>query len=220
MFTGIILEIGHIKILTKSDAVNKIVVHCSHILPQAAIGDSIAVNGVCLTVVDLTPTSFEADVSDETWARSNLSLLSPSDPVNLEHALRIGGKVGGHFVQGHVDGLGHIKSIKKQAGYYDYVFTIPADMEPYLVEKGSIAINGISLTISQLKDNSFSCAIIPHTQQNTNLKFLKAGAAVNIELDILAKYVFRMLKKTALSDNQPADRKSIDEKFLMEHGFL
>lgn len=223
MFTGIIQELGTIHQIIKTPEINKVVVLCNQVLNEVKIGDSIAVNGVCLTVVKHSADRFEADVSSETWQRTNLTALKTNSVVNLESALSVGSKMGGHFVQGHIDGLGTLEKSKKLGSFYNLTCSLDTQLLKFLVEKGSIALNGISLTITNLTKNSFSCAIVPHTWQETNLHLLKSKDFINIEIDILAKYVYRFLsfEKTSEIDNiKDTAADYLDKKFLEEHGFL
>jgi riboflavin synthase len=222
MFTGIIEEIGIVRSILKSPARSLIGISCSTVTREAAVGDSIAVNGVCLTAVMIRGDGFEADVSEETWARSNLSRLTTGSPVNLESSLRVGGKLGGHFVQGHVDGTGSFLSAIRRENSYETLFSATPAIIQFLVDKGSVAVNGISLTIAGLDEKEFSCAIVPHTWMMTNLKSLKKGDPVNLEIDILAKYVARLLHNSGFGGESIDSSKSskIDLDFLADHGFL
>lgn len=204
MFTGIVEELGKIQRITS----DKVTVECKTVLDSTKLGDSIAVNGVCLTVTDLTSNSFTADISSET-----LRIIAPlksGDFVNLERALVANGRFGGHIVSGHIDGKGKFVSINKDN---EISLELPSEIIKYVVKKGSIAINGISLTIAEINNNTIDLAIIPHTLKNTNLKFLKSGDFVNIETDILAKYVEKFLSS---SDNKT----KVNMTFLQENGFL
>ena len=196
MFTGIIEEIGNIK----SFDGKKLVVECNKVLENTQIGDSIAINGCCQTVVSISNNSFSADVSSETLRVTKG--FRANEKVNLERALTPETRLGGHFVQGHVDG------ISKYLG--DMTFEIPDKLDKYVVYKGSIAVNGVSLTVSKNQNKTFSVAVIPHTLENTNLKYLKTGDFVNIETDILGRYVEKMLS---------SQNNSITENFLKENGF-
>ncbi|HEY5494817.1 MAG TPA: riboflavin synthase [Candidatus Anoxymicrobiaceae bacterium] len=186
MFTGIIEEMGKVKGLTPSGALT---VEASHVLEGTSLGDSIAVSGVCLTVVDMTSSSFTVDVMPETLKRSVLGSLRPGAPVNLERAMLAGGRLGGHMVQGHADGVGTVRS-RSQMGNA-VLFDIVADEEVtrYIVEKGSVAIDGISLTVVEPRGGGFSVSIIPRTLSETTLESKRPGDRVNIEVDIIAKYV-------------------------------
>lgn len=208
MFTGIIEELGKVTNL-RSDSVT---ISCKTVLEGTRIGDSIAVNGVCLTVVDLKPESFTADVSPESFRVSALKDLKTGDFINLERALAVNGRLGGHFVSGHVDGRGKVLSVIKNNEFYDLKIELEGELIKYCVHKGSVAIDGISLTIAKVDSRTINSAIIPHTFENTNLKYLKTGSFVNIETDILAKYVEKFL---LTRDN----RSGIDLEFLQRNGF-
>ena len=208
MFTGIIEELG--KVLDIKS--NKITIECVNVLENTKLGDSIAVNGVCLTVVNILPNSFVADVSPETFKVTSLGDLKVGSFVNLERAMSANGRFGGHMVSGHIDGRGKFISVQKNGEFYDLKVELDAEQIKYVVKKGSIAINGISLTIAGVDKNEISIAVIPHTFENTNLKTLKNGDFVNIEVDIVAKYIEKFL---STSDN----KSRISLEFLQEHGF-
>jgi riboflavin synthase len=208
MFTGIIEETGKVQSITK----DKIVIECSKVLENTKLGDSIAVNGVCLTVVELLTKGFTADISPETSKITILHKLKNGDIVNLERAMKADGRFGGHIVSGHVDGLGKIINYEKKDNFFELNIDLPTNLAIYIIKKGSITINGISLTIAEIKNNTIKIAIIPHTYENTNLSFLKNGDFVNIEVDILAKYVEKFL---STSDN----KSRISLEYLQEHGF-
>ena len=213
MFTGLIEEVGSIKGKSMQGDSLLLEINCPAIAGQISLGDSIAVNGVCLTAVRINSHSFKADVSPETLNRSTLNSLPLGNKVNLEQALAANGRLGGHIVQGHVDGIGSfIKSAASGSGW-ELHFEYPEKLEPQIVEKGSIAIDGISLTIAKLERGSFSVAIVPHTFKETNLGSLKPGDSVNLETDIIGKYVEKMLGSRAGSKSR------ITEGFLAEHGF-
>lgn len=203
MFTGIIEEIGVIKGFTKNSNGAVITVGCSNVLEGTKIGDSIAINGCCQTVVSMTSNSFSADVSHETLKISTLGNFKTGDNVNLERAVTPSTRMGGHIVQGHVD------CKAKYLG--EMTFEIPEKEAKYVVYKGSITINGVSLTVADIKRNVFSIAVIPHTLINTNLKDLKCGDYVNIETDILGRYVEKFLS---------TQNNNITTDFLQENGFL
>lgn len=215
MFTGIIEEIGIVESFIKNSNGANITIKCNKVLENTKIGDSIAINGCCQTVVELTSNSFSANVSDETLNVTNFNQLKNGHTVNLERALTPTSRMGGHIVQGHVDCIG--KFIKKEQlnDFYNLYFEIPNENSKYVIKKGSIAINGISLTIADISDNIFHIAVIPHTYQNTTLKSLLPNDFVNIETDILGKYIEKFLN---MSDNNPKSK--IDEKFLKENGFM
>ena len=208
MFTGIIEEVG--KIISVS--ANRLAVDAKFVLSDTKIGDSIAVNGVCLTVVNIGKNSFSADVSHETLKVTALKYLKPNMFVNLERALISNGRFGGHIVTGHIDCVGVLTKIVKNNEFYDVQIKIPDEYTKYVVNKGSIAVNGISLTVADIKSNIVSIAIIPHTFQTTVLRNMEIGSFVNIETDILSKYVEKFL---STSDN----KSGISMEFLRENGF-
>lgn len=188
MFTGIVEEVG-----TIAQSGSRLTVLCRTVLSDSRLGSSIAVNGVCLTAVALEQDSFSADVSPETLARTSLGGLGPGSLVNLERPLALGDRLGGHIVQGHVDGTGEVLSLEAlSGGNWDLRVRVPAELERYMIYKGSIAIDGISLTIAALEERIVSVAIVPHTYENTAMRSYQAGALVNIEVDMLAKYVEKL----------------------------
>jgi riboflavin synthase len=221
MFTGLIQSLGKIQALA-NDRVGIVIdaSNASAILTDLEIGDSIAVDGVCLTAETITAQGFVAAVSPETWRRSTLGLRDQSaHQVNLETSLRAGGKIGGHFVTGHVDGWGQLAAVQQSAAAWELKFTLPppqAWQQPiakYIVAKGSIAVNGISLTIANCAENWFTVVVIPHTYSATNLAELAVGNLVNLEGDILGKYVEQLLRQQ--SPVQP----DITLDFLSAHGY-
>ena len=212
MFTGIIEEIGIVKEFKKSAQGALIVVECKNVIEDIKLGDSIAINGICQTVVSFNNNSFSAQVSPQTLDVTTFSTLKPNDKVNLERALTLSQRLGGHIVTGHVDCVGKILSIEKLSDFYNLRFKVENNFIKYLADKGSVCINGISLTVAQAFSDEFKVAIIPHTFENTNLKDLKIGGFVNLEFDILAKYIEKIL----LTNNN----KVIDENFLKENGFF
>ena len=195
MFTGIVEEVGHIRRIVGGRQSERLTVSCSKVLVGTKIGDSIAVNGVCLTVVSMDSTSFEADVTPETMRRTAFSLFRPGSPVNLERALRLSDRLGGHIVMGHVDGVGHILSMRKEDNAVNISISCDPQWLRYIIEKGSAAIDGVSLTVAERKETSFSIAMIPHTGSETALLQKNPGDMVNIECDYLGKYVEQLLKK-------------------------
>ncbi len=208
MFTGIVEETGKIKAITNSS----ICISASKVLEDTKIGDSIAVNGVCLTVTDLKQNEFNADISQETLKVTALSELKNGSNVNLERALTLSSRLGGHIVSGHIDAVGKIYSISQEKEFYNISIEIPNEFKKYVVKKGSITINGISLTIAEENENIVTIAIIPHTYNNTALKDLKTGSNVNIEFDILAKYVEKNLSTK--------NNSNISVDFLQRNGFV
>lgn len=193
MFTGIIRDLGTIKAINRRGQEAVLEVKTGLDLSEVNIGDSIAVNGACLTATDKGKETFLADVSAETMSRTNLKLLQPGDRVNLETALRLCDLLGGHLVLGHVDGLGKILERSEKGGGIRLGCEAPANLNRYLVEKGSITIDGVSLTVNECKGHRFYVNIIPHTGRETTLGMKKIGALVNLETDILGKYVEKLL---------------------------
>ena len=213
MFTGIIEETGKIKVVSLTSGGARLVVAAQNVLQDVKIGDSIAVNGCCQTVVEFDNNTFSVDVSTETLNITTFSLLKPGDVVNLERALTPSARLGGHIVQGHIDGVATF--IKKVAlgNFYELYFSLPPKDAKYIVYKGSVAIDGVSLTVAGLKNTEFKVAVIPHTYLNTNLSTLVPGQKVNIETDILGRYVEKFL---SWDDNTSC----ITETLLKENGFI
>ena len=212
MFTGIIEEIGKVVSFKKSAHGADWKISAKAVLEGVELGESIAVNGVCETVVAFDNTTFEVNVSDETLRVSNLSNLKQGDFVNLERALKLSDRLSGHIVSGHVDLTTKFIKKEKLGEFYNMEFAVTPDFRKYIVKKGSITINGISLTIADIKPESFVVAVIPHTFENTNLKELKNNDIVNIETDILAKYIENFVVGK--------EKKEITMNFLEENGFL
>jgi len=193
MFTGIIEELGKVRSIEERGENARIVIEAHLVIQGTNHGDSIAVNGVCLTALDLQSDSFAADVSKETLARSTLGSLKHGAPVNLERSVTPATRLGGHIVQGHVDARGQLLGVEDHGESWTVRFGFPAEIARYLVFKGSVAVEGISLTIAALGDNYFEVAIIPKTWEVTNLATLKIGDGVNLEVDVIGKYVERLL---------------------------
>jgi riboflavin synthase len=198
MFTGLIEDVGKVSEVSDSAGTRRITVVAPRIAGQLREGDSVSVSGVCLTALAVNDRSFSADLAAETLARTSLSRIAPGTSVNLELAMPADSerRFGGHVVQGHVDGMGHLVSLTKIHGREDYwlTVTLPRDFAKYVVEKGSITIEGISLTVASVEGLKVKVAIIPHTYSATNLRDLKSGDPLNIEVDVLAKYVEKMLE--------------------------
>jgi riboflavin synthase len=194
MFTGIIEELGRVRSVEPRGEDARIIIEAHRIMTDTQNGDSIAVNGVCLTALDVTPDSFAADCSRETLERSTLGRLQTGAPVNLERAVTPTTRLGGHIVQGHVDARGEFIGSVDHGTSWTIRIAYPPELRPYLVFKGSVAVEGISLTIAGLTDNYFELAIIPKTWEVTNLSRLRPGDPVNLEADVIAKYVERILK--------------------------
>jgi len=198
MFTGIIEEVGHIVAIEDSDEFRTLRVEAGAVLDGIKAGASISVNGVCLTVRTCNAGSFTADLSRETLERTSLNSLHAGTVVNLERPMRADGRFGGHIVQGHVDGVGKIRSFDRDGDNWNLRVEFPESAARYIVHKGSIAIDGISLTVASLKAPVLEVAIIPHTFENTNLRHAQAGDSVNLEFDVIAKYVERMMYRDQL----------------------
>jgi riboflavin synthase len=191
VFTGIVEEVGIVAKISD----NAMTVRASKVLEDVKLGDSIAVNGACLTAVNFTKSEFSVDLSPETMRRTSLGQLSEGSPVNLERALLVSDRMGGHIVQGHVDGTGRIMSTKTEGDSIIFRVRVPKRLDRYIVEKGFIAVDGISLTVVKRGASSFTLAVIPYTLKNTNLVSLSVGDRVNLEADILAKYVESLLDR-------------------------
>ena len=217
MFTGIIEEIGEIKNIFNKGKSLELTVFAPVISKKIALGDSVAVNGICLTVTDFSKDIFKTDVSPSTFEITTLKFLKVHSKVNLELALTLSKPLGGHIVSGHVDGVSKILKKEQIDEFVKFTFDIPKGLRRYLIKKGSIAIDGISLTINDLTDDSFEIMIIPQTLENTTLILKNAGDLVNIETDIIGKYVENFVK---IDENgKGRDKKDITVEFLREHGF-
>lgn len=214
MFTGIIEEVGTVKAVQHSGSNSFIRIEAKKILEDIHLGDSIAVNGVCLTVTHFDSTTFQADVMNETLSRSSLGSLRNGSPVNLERAMAAGGRFGGHIVSGHIDGTGTVSDIRNDGIAVWYTISANADILRYIVEKGSIAIDGISLTVAKVTDDSFSVSIIPHTASVTILGTKKVGDIVNLENDIVGKYVEKLMKPAQ------AQKSGLTMETLAKNGFI
>lgn len=191
MFTGIVTDIGRVRsIETRGDT--RVVLQTAYDLDTVEIGASICCDGVCLTVVQKGPDWFAVDVSAETLARSTLGRWTPGKPVNLERSLRVGDELGGHIVSGHVDGVGKVASMTPEGDSLRVKFEAPDSLLPFIAAKGSVAINGVSLTVNEVDNRTFGVNLIPHTRQVTNFGAIAAGDPVNLEIDILARYVARL----------------------------
>jgi riboflavin synthase len=215
MFTGIIEETGIVKAFSKSANSALITIECKIVNEDAKIGDSIAIDGVCQTVTNVDKNSFSAQVSSETLAVTTFANIKAGSKVNLERALTLSSRLGGHIVSGHVDCRANVKNIKKLEEFYNIEFEVEQNFSKYIAKKGSVCINGISLTVADISGERFNVAVIPHTFENTNLSSLKTGDFVNLEADVLAKYVEKIL-----STGNNGSTKVIDENFLTENGFM
>lgn len=212
MFTGIIEEIGTVRRIEHGAKGARLTIQAKTVLEDTRIGDSIATNGVCLTVVSMTGDSFSADVMAESLRRSSLGTLQGGSPVNLERAMAANGRFGGHIVSGHIDGTGTIASQKREDNAVWVKIKTPAPLLRYIVEKGSIAIDGVSLTVAAVTDTDFSVSIIPHTGTQTILLGKKPGEPVNLECDVIGKYVEKLI--------QPHKTGGISTDFLAANGFI
>jgi riboflavin synthase len=213
MFTGIIEELGRVESLETRAAGSRLRVQCRTVLEDSSEGASISVNGVCLTAVDLRGGSFAADLAPETLKRSNLGDLRSGSPVNLERPLSLSGRLSGHIVQGHVDGTGELLGLEPLGDDNWWLrVRVPAALDPYLVFKGSIAIDGISLTIAALEGDVLSVTIIPHTYRNTTLGSYRPGSRVNLECDVLAKHVEKLVARLDL-------KRGLTVEKLRENGY-
>lgn len=212
MFSGIVEEIGTIKRATMGNRV-ALVVQCATILEGTRLGDSIAVNGVCLTVAALDEDTFTADVQPVTLRRSNLSTLRAGSRVNLERSVAVGQRIGGHYVQGHVDGTGRIVRRQGEGSALVVHIAAPTDILRYVVERGFIAVDGASLTVAALHANGFEVSLVYHTQQHIILSGATVGEMVNLEIDVIAKYVER------LRPGGGAERGDLSVELLQRHGF-
>ena len=193
MFTGIIEELGKVRSISLTGNSGKISIQASKVLENTRIGDSIAVNGVCLTVVQMSPDGFTADVMAETIRRSSLGRCNPSDAVNLERAMAADGRFGGHMVAGHIDGTGAVTALKKEENAVWITIAAPPEILKYIIDKGSIAIDGVSLTVAYVDESCFKVSVIPHTGEETTLITKKIGDIVNLENDMVGKYVEKLL---------------------------
>ncbi len=194
MFTGIIQKIGRVESLQEKGGDVRLTLDCAGLeLNDSALGDSIAVNGVCLTAVEYTDNGFVADVSRETLAKTSLGQLRSGSPVNLEKALTLNTALGGHLVSGHVDGLGTLLNQRDDGRSIRYQFSVPEELSRYIAEKGSVTVDGTSLTVNEVEGNRFGVNIVPHTRANTVFQFYEINTQVNIEVDIIARYLERLL---------------------------
>ena len=213
MFTGIVEEVGRITCIEQRGENRRMTVSAEHAPKELKTGDSVSVSGVCLTALDIKPGSFCADLAPETWIRTSFSRVHEGALVNLELPMKADGRFGGHIVQGHVDGVGKLTAFERiaESGNWWLHIELPHDVEKYTVYKGSISIEGISLTVAQLEKNRCTIAIIPHTVEMTNLHSLKPGDPVNLEADLIAKYVEKMMNGDAES--------SLTVEDLVQQGF-
>ena len=217
MFTGIIEEVGTIKGVKKGARSCILTIGGKKVLEGTKVGDSIALNGVCLTVTSMSGDSYTADVMAETMNRSSLGKLKAGTPVNLERAMSAEGRFGGHIVSGHIDGIGTVSAVEPDDNAVWYTIEADRALLRYIVEKGSIAIDGISLTVAYVDSHCFKVSIIPHTQKETNLYTKTPGTIVNLECDIIGKYVEKLMQPE--EDAAEAEKAGITEAFLAANGF-
>ena len=217
MFTGIIEEVGKITGISSSSGITRLSITCKIVLEGMKTGDSIAVDGVCLTVVSFNEQSFEVEVMKETIDKTTLSQVKLNRSVNLERALSAQGRLNGHFVTGHIDGIGIIKKINPQEGQAEMIIEFPGELSPWLIPKGSVTVDGISLTVGKLQKEVFTVYLIPHTLNETAIGEKTAGGRVNLETDIIGKYILRYMTMKE-TDKTPAGK--ISANFLKEHGII
>lgn len=215
MFTGIIEEVGMVLNITKSKKITVLRIGCNKILEDISLGDSIAVNGVCLTVKSYNSDYFEADIMNETISKTNLNTLKIGNNVNLERALKVGDRLGGHIVSGHIDVTGTIKGLENDGDSIWITVEASEDIMKYIIYKGSIALDGVSLTVAYVDDNNFKVSIVPHTQLETILLKKKPGDIVNIECDQIGKYIEKLLNK----DEKSKINSSISLDTLKKYGY-
>lgn len=214
MFTGIVEELGEVSAMAKGRDSMVLTIKAKTIMSDLKLGDSVSTNGVCLTVTEKGSDYYKADVMHETMNRSSLGKLKPGSHVNLERAMSAEGRFGGHIVSGHIDGTGSITSIKKDDNAVWYTIAAPENIMRYIIEKGSIAIDGISLTVAKVTDKDFSVSIIPHTIKETTLGEKRVGDIVNLENDLIGKYVEKLITIS------PKKSGNIDKEFLLRNGYI
>ena len=221
MFTGIIEGLGTIGAIRPTGQGKRLTIEADYVLDQTKIGDSVAVNGACLTVVKINGSTFEVDLSPETLATSTFDKARQGDRLNLERAMRLSDRIDGHLVLGHVDGIGVIKQEEKLGNAIGITIAAPETLSRYMIHKGSVAIDGISLTINSVALKSFTVSIIPHTAHLTTIGMKQKGEPVNIETDMIGKYVERFMQDESMPDSKKTAASSgIDMEFLAKSGFL
>lgn len=218
MFTGIIEEVGTLLAARKASKSESLTIEAPYVLQDAKVGDSIAVNGICLTATSISGNTFTADVMAETMRRTSLGTLYTGSKVNLERAMAAGGRFGGHIVSGHIDGTGTIVNMEREENAVWVTIETTPQIMKYIIEKGSIAIDGISLTVATVSTDRFQVSIIPHTGQETTLLTKKPGDIVNLENDVVGKYVEHLLNFKEPENKKQSSK--VDIGFLAEHGFL
>jgi riboflavin synthase len=214
MFTGLIEAVGKLLRAEVQGGESLLMIE-TPFADELVLGESVAVNGACLTATEMSDKTFGVFASSETMSKTTLGLLTPGDPVNLERAMRADGRLGGHIVTGHVDGIGEIADFVRSGSAWHLTIAFPEEMAPFIVDKGSIAIDGISLTVNTVRKGVCDLMIIPHTAESTTLGDRKKGDRINLESDLIGKYVYRML-----AHRKPEEKSNISESFLAEHGFI
>jgi riboflavin synthase len=217
MFTGLVEELGKVRAVSKGVHSIRLTLTAGKVLEDVKLGDSIAVDGACLTVVEFSSSSFTADIMPETYDRTTLSLRKPGDAVNLERTLRLGDRLGGHIVSGHIDAVGDLISVKPRDNANILRIRLPENLVPFVIPQGSVAVDGVSLTIVGCQEDWFEISLIPHTWEVTVLSRKQAGDKVNIETDVLGKYIYRLVESDPRIGKSKA---SIGAEFLAKHGFL
>ncbi len=221
MFTGIIEGLGTVKLLSRAAGGMRMGVKADFPMEKTSVGDSVAVSGTCLTVVDFQKNIFEVDIAPETLSKTTLDQTKVGDRVNLERALSLGDRLGGHLVSGHIDSVGVVEAKRPVANATIFVFGVPEALYRYIIQKGSIAVDGISLTVNACNRTSFEVSIIPHTAEITTMGFKKVGDPVNIETDMIGKYVERLTQHFGKGETQTKDGgSSVDETLLTDTGFI
>lgn len=215
MFTGIVEEMGAVTSMEKTLAGSRLTILASTVMGDLKIGDSVSVNGTCLTVVAKSASNFVVEVSPETLSVTTLGYLSGGTPVNLERAMKLNERIGGHLVAGHVDGVGAIRNRRQEGNAIVFTIEAPSEILKYCVTKGSITIDGVSLTINEVADHSFSVAIVPHTAKVTTLGLKQVNDTVNLESDLIGKYVERLLQERS---QLPKTKPVIDKDYLQKRG--
>ncbi|MBN1051686.1 riboflavin synthase [Clostridium botulinum] len=216
MFTGIVEEVGSLEKLTLGGGFGVIEIRANKVLENTKIGDSIASNGVCLTVLEMTKSSFKANVMGETLEKSSLGSLKSGNKINLERAMKLEDRFGGHIVSGHIDGVGKITDIEKKVDGIWFTISASKEILKYIIYKGSIAIDGISLTVAYVDDEKFKVSVIPHTLENTILYEKKVQSVINLECDVVGKYIEKLVNN---KDKEIKNESNVTMEFLRENGF-